>query len=90
MKRNVFFILFGRLDVVQSEWRSPDTKFKIVPDLGNLLDQGSTDTQEDDSVEMPRANYIVPYSKWIPVKDFEFCKDHEQIIVAKVVVSSYL
>ena len=75
---------------MQSEWRSPNTKFKIVPDLGNLLDQGSTDTQEDDSVDIPRASHIVAYAKWIPVRDFEFCSDHEQVIVAKVVASSYL
>ena len=75
---------------MQNEWGSPETKFKIVPELGNLLDQGSTDIQEEDSVEFPRANYIVPCSKWIPVNGFEFCKDHEQVIVAKVVASSYI
>lgn len=74
---------------MQSEWKSADTKYKIVPDLGNLLDPGSTDTQEEEPVEYPSANPIVPYSKWIPVKGFEFCNDHEQVIVAKVVASSY-
>lgn len=61
-----------------------------IPDLGYLVDKDTTVLPKEKISLTASSPYIVPYSKWIPVKCFETCKDHEPIFVAKVVTATKL